>query len=381
MNLPALSHGARQKKYTLLIYLIKELLLYFTIACLFFFLIFFVNQILLMAEDILRKRVPIKDVILLIMYSLPFIIAQSAPFATLVGFLMCLGRLVTDNEMLIFRASGHSYALLLLPAISLGFFISVVSFGINDYMLPLATVSYNNLYRKILLSNPGIELEPHSIKRTNESTLVIGDVTAQNVSDLVFFDVDTNNSQRIIVAGNTVVAQAQDKSVLMQLEMRDAVITQFDVQNRTNYDVISSGDVRMNIFNSTIFPAANMSNPREFTSVDLFKRIAELKTDENVSPLQLNVYQLEFHKKFSLPFASLFFALLALPLAVIFGTHNGQTIGFVIGVIICVLYWAMMIVGQTMASRNGFNGIISMWLPDTLVGVAGLLSYFGLRQK
>ena len=80
------------KNYLLIRYLVKELLLYFTIAFLFFFMIFFVNQILLLAEDILKKRVPVADVVRLIVYSLPAIIAQSAPFATLVGFLMCLGR-------------------------------------------------------------------------------------------------------------------------------------------------------------------------------------------------------------------------------------------------------------------------------------------------
>jgi lipopolysaccharide export system permease protein len=365
----------------LLVYLVTELLMYFAIAFLFFFLIFFVNQILLVAEDILKKRVPVGDVAVLIIYSLPFIIAQSAPFATLVGFLVCLGRLVTDNEMLIFRASGHSYALLLAPVLTLGILISLASFGVNDYLLPIATTAYQNLYRRILLSNPGVELESHSIKRTNDSTLVIGDVTNTEVSDLIFFDVGTDNAQRVIVAGETSVTQARDRSVLMQLNMEDAVVILFKSDDRESYDMITSQAVRMNIFNSTIFPSASMMNPREYVSVDLYKKIEEMRQSPETNPLELNIYEMEFHKKFSLPFGSFFFALLALPLAIIFGSHNGQTIGFVLGIIICVFYWAMLILGQTFASRNGFNGVVSMWLPDALVGAAGLLCYTGLRRK
>ena len=74
-------------------------------------MIFFVNQILLLAEQILKQRVPFADVARLMLYCLPGVISQSAPFATLVGFLMCLGRLMSDNEILIFRASGQSYKL------------------------------------------------------------------------------------------------------------------------------------------------------------------------------------------------------------------------------------------------------------------------------
>ena len=118
-----------------------------------------------MAEDILKKRVPLFDVTKLIVYSLPFVIAQAAPFATLVGFLMCIGRLVSDNEILIVRASGLSFTILLTPVLVLGLLISIVSFAVNDYLLPLGTISYNDLYRKIILSNPGLELESNSIKR------------------------------------------------------------------------------------------------------------------------------------------------------------------------------------------------------------------------
>jgi lipopolysaccharide export system permease protein len=377
----AASGQARHGKNVLLKYLIAELMLYFVIAFLFFFLIFFVNQILLVAENILKMRVPFKNVALLIVYSMPFIVAQSAPFATLVGFLVCLGRLVTENEVLIFRASGHSYSLLLAPVLLLGLFISMVSFIVNDYLLPLATVAYSDLYRRIAVSNPGVELEPHSVKRTNESTLVIGDVSGKTVSDLVFFDVDTNNSWRVIVAGNTLVTQAQDKSVLMQLEMRDAVVALFDTADKTTYDVIMSGEVHMNIFNSTIFPPLPVPNPREMPARTLWGRILELRQMEDISPQQINIYELEFHKKFSLPFASVFFALMALPFAILFGSHNGQTIGFVFGIVVCVMYWAMMILGQLFSGNNGFNGALSMWIPNALVGGVGLVCFIGLRRK
>ena len=97
----------RQK--LLFLYIAKEMLLYFFVCFLFFFFIFFVNNILLLAEDILSKQAPFKDVGLLMLYSLPAVIANAAPFAALVGTLMGFG--ISFDECLgyfysIFDAAG-----------------------------------------------------------------------------------------------------------------------------------------------------------------------------------------------------------------------------------------------------------------------------------
>ncbi len=365
----------------LVFYLIKELLLYFLICFVFFFMVFFVNQILLMAEDVLKKRVPLLDVVRLISYSLPFIIAQSAPFATLVGFLMCLGRMMTDNEILVLRASGQSFSVILVPVLVLGLFISFVSFFVNDYLLPLGTISYNKLYRSILLSDPSIELEPNSVKRTEETILVIGDVDKTTVSDLLFFDTDEQGQQRIIIAGKSDIINSTEPEILMQLDMDSSVVLFFDRTDVKEYDIMSAGRTRMNVFTSSVLSSSSSTNPREMTSYDLRKFILEMREENTLSKRQMNMYELEYYKKFSLPFGSIFFAMLAMPLAIIFGKHNGQTIGLIVGLFLCVAYWAAMILGQTFGIRSGISGFWTMWLPNIVVGGAGLIFYLLLVKK
>ncbi len=368
-------------RHVLVRYLSKELFLYFFIAFLFFFMVFFVNQILLLAESILKKRVPIVDVLRLITYSLPFIIAQSAPFATLVGFLMCLGRLVTENEVLILRASGQGYKLILVPVLVLGLLISIVSFFVNDYLLPLGTIKYNRLQRTILTSNPAVELESNSIKRTNDKTLVIGQVHGENVSDMVFFDTDSDGGQRIIVAQNSVAKKASEPGVLMSIQMENPTVIFLDKSQKQDYDVLSAKSLLLNIFASSFFDNNTKVRPAEMTSLDLHREIKEMEKRDDVKPKDLNKYKLEYNKKFSIPFGSIFFAILALPLALLFGKHNGQTIGLIIGLFISVAYWAMMILGQIFGSRSGTNGVILMWLPNLVIGGAGLFFYTLLGHK
>ena len=368
-------------RFVMVRYLTKELFLYFFIAFLFFFMVFFCNQILLLAENVLKKRVPLMDVLRLISYSLPFIIAQSAPFATLVGFLMCLGRLMTENEVLILRASGLGYRIIIVPVIILGLVISVASFFVNDYLLPLGTLKYNQLRRTILMSNPAIELESNSVKRTNDKTLVIGQVSGTDVSDLIFFDTDTDGNQRIIVANDSVVEKSTESGVLMSMEMNDAAVVFFKNGRRNDFDVLLSKNMLLNIFESSFFSSSTRINPNEMTSYDLRQRIIEMEKATDVDSRSLNKYKLEYNKKFSMPFGSIFFAFLAIPLSLLFGKHNGQTIGLIIGLFISVAYWAMMILGQIFGSRSGTNGVILMWLPNIVIGGAALFFYTQLGRR
>lgn len=369
------------KSNVLVKYIAKELFLYFLVCFAFFFVVFFVNQILLLAETILKKRVPVLSVIKLIGYCLPAIIAQSAPFATLVGFLMCLGRLVSDNEVIILRASGQRYSVILKPVIIMGMLISVFSFVMNDYFLPLGTLNYNRMFKQIIVSNPAVELESQSVKRMNDATLVIGDVSKYNVSDLVLFDAADGGKQRLIVSKNTDVKKAVSPGVLMQLNMDDAFLLMLDKKNRKNFDILTSDGMTLNVFEDSIISSSGGTSPREMTSWDLYKKIKNMKKLNNSTKKQLNSYNLEYNKKFSIPFGSIFFALLAFPLALVFGRKDGQTLGLIFGIIISVLYWAATILGQMFGLRSGWNGFWMMWGPNFFIGLIGILLYLRLRKK
>ena len=70
-----------------------------------------------------------------------------------------------------------------------------------------------------------------------------------------------------------------------------------------------------------------------------------------------------------------------MPVSLLFGKKNGQTVGLIIGIIVCVLYWAIMILGQTWGQRQGRYAFYVMWAPNALVGFAGILLYFRLIRK
>ncbi|MCQ2590211.1 MAG: LptF/LptG family permease [Treponema sp.] len=363
----------------LLKYIFKELLYYFVICFLFLFVIFFANQILLIGEQLLSKRAPFKDVFLIMVYSIPALIAQTTPFATLVGFLMCLGRMMSDNEILVIRASGFGFRYILVPVLLLGFIISLASFFINDYLMPLSRIKYNKLFLDITRSNPTIVLEPNSVKMIGNTTVVIGDVDNDVVSDIILFNPEGNGEETIIVAKESQLKDSKDAGVLLQLNMSEPVMFT-KKRSPNNYDVMSSEKILMNIFD-TVFSSSTGSSPSEMTSSDLKKSIKELIEVSGKDDYQVNQWNMEYYKKFSIPFASLFFSILAFSVAFLFGKNNGLTMGLFVGIIICVLYWAMQINGQMLVVYNQMNAFWCIWIPNILVGGVGVILGLFLLKK
>jgi lipopolysaccharide export system permease protein len=410
----------RSLSLTIFRYIVTETMFSFLVSFLFFFFIFFVNQLLLMAQEILAKRVPFRQVFLLILYALPSIIALAAPFASLVGTLMTVGRLSSDNEILVILSSGLSYRNIFLPALLVGIIISLLSFVANDILLPAGTVQFNRLYRRILVSTPALELEANSVKRFKDTVVITGDVSGDSIDDVFILDRTSDGERRLIMAKK---AELQDSGREgLSLDLDNAFIQSSKEIARRDYDYASSSFLRYWVPQSDLIQAVSAISPREMSSLDVgreikakeaaleerldqrynrvlghalalesvlrqgpggrewnrrpnfiavFAREAEsavnLRRDRN-----LLVYRLEYYKKFSIPFGALSFVFLAVSLGLL-AKKSGQTVGFIFGLIIAVLYWALLLGGQTMGIRLGYSPFWTMWLPNILALSIGLI--------
>lgn len=369
------------KNNSMIRYIFKELFIYFAVMFLFYFLIFFVNNILVLMLKLLGKNLPLWDVLVLIFYSLPSIISQTAPFAILTGFLMCLGRMNSDNEILVLRVSGQNpRRIILIPVLVLGFIVSLFNLFINDYLLPISRIKFNEQYLVSISRNPFVEIEPNSVKKLNENTIVIGDIKDSIINDIVFFDKDEKNNQRIIISGNTVANTSNKDGLTMSLDMNDSLVVVLN-RNKIDYNLLKSDKLQMNIFESSFVNYSNATAPDEMTSYDIYKEIKNIKKKYPDDKDRLNRFVLEFNKKFSLSFGALFFAFLAMPLSLIFGKQNGVFFGLITGVLISVLYWSLLWIFMLFGYRNGLNGFFAMWVPNFIVGIAGLFFYWLMIRK
>lgn len=412
-------------------YVAREFFFSFFVAFLFFFFIFFINQILLLAEQILTRRVPPLDVARLIFYSLPSIVALSFPFGALVGALMAIGRFSSDNEIIAFQASGVPNRRLFTPLLVLGIGLSLVSFVMNDYFLPLGTINFGRLYRELLFSNPELELESYSVRNYQQSTIVTGSVDGRRIGDLVIVDTTDTGEQRVISASQAELTESGGEAGIVSLLLANVVTHATEPNDRGDFSYSVADSMEYNILLRDITFSLRNPGPREMASRDVWDVIVDrrstlnrrradqtalvaslrrglaaeysagveavsagrttlqrltadldsslerLRTEENriISDRTLSNYELEFHKKFSIPFACLTFILFAFPVGLL-TRRAGRAVGFGIGLLVSTIYWSLLIAGQTVGINNPeISPALAMWVPNLVILVLGGVAY------
>ena len=193
---------SRRKYGTINRYIAREYMLSFVVCFFFFFVVFLVNQLLLLAQKILEKRAPVWDVIMLLVYALPMIVALAVPFAVLVGALMAVGRMSSDNEILVMLASGIPLRRIFLPFVMLSMLFASASFVTNDILLPMGTINYVKLLQKLITSTPAFIIQPFTSRDLESQgiTIVNGAVENGIIKDILIFDVIGQAKSRVISA-------------------------------------------------------------------------------------------------------------------------------------------------------------------------------------
>jgi len=333
---------------------------------------------------------------------------------------MAVSRLSSDNEILAYQASGIRYRTLFFPFLIIGIILSVFSFITNDYFLPVSTLKFSKLYREILYSTPELELQSNSIKKYQNTTLITGKVEGTLIKNLVIIDKTSKNNKRILNAQYAEIVPSSIQKGISSIELHNilSITPQNKQKNKFNY-FYSDKMIYNIILKSNSFSLKSLS-PREMSSKDIYTsiRIKEKKQKERIqqnlfqirslketlsneyidmikdntnnaiikntfnrlNKLQnkiffdrsLQIYKLEFYKKFSIAFASLIFVFFAFPLS-LYSRKNGRSTGFGIGLFISIIYWSMLFAGQTIAIRMYIPPFIAMWSPNILIFILGSL--------
>jgi len=427
------SHGIPR---TVLRYIAGEFLLSLGISFLFFFVVFFVNQILLLAEDILAKNAPLAQTLLLLLYSLPSVVAIAFPFSALAGALMTSARMNTDNEILAFSSLGISPKALYAPFLILGLAVSFLSFAANDYFLPRGARSFKKVYADLVQASASIELAPYSIKRYKDLVVVTGGKKGEEIGNILLFEeskdsdqafisaaeaslsIDDENSGAIIAMSDILEHRIKDNEKGFIVSQAESLLYRFTLKEPM-VGYTSSGPYEMSARELSIAIDRKRENlqrriddaqrqlssarsellsqysnassaPELITQGEAGEKASELAIVRSMASLEqastlrpsdrsLQLYELEYSKKFAIPAAGFFFSLLAFPLGL--GTkRSGRTAGFGIALILSTLYWGLLFAGQTLGLRSQVSPSIAMWAPNALVLCTAVLLWL-LRKR
>ena len=117
------------------------------------------------------------------------------------------------------------------------------------------------------------------------------------------------------------------------------------------------------------------ARPREIESLSVEKVLHDIESSARIidgCQRRISQYQVEIHKKFSIPFSCIIFVLIGAPLAIRAG-KKGMTTSIGFSIVFFLIYYMFLISGEKFADRQYMPAWLAMWLPNFILFSAAIL--------
>jgi LPS export ABC transporter permease LptG/LPS export ABC transporter permease LptF len=356
-------------------YVIREVLWPSAIGLVITTFLFIIPVLITVAEELVAKGVPGLVILRLMWHLVPQSLGLTIPMSLLFGLLIGFGRLSADREFVAMQACGVGVLRLMRPVA----FLSLVASAWSAYVLLVSVPSGNQTYREIVFGIIADRAESNVKPRVffddfPNLMLYVRDVPPAGGWLGVFMADDRRGEQRAIYL-------ARHGRVLIDRTRRTAEVVLEDGTRHTadtagKYEVFSFKQQVIKVNPETMFARAGPEKgEREMTIPELKVRIAQIeKRGESAHGARM-----EIHKKFSIPFACIVFAIIGLAIGAS-NRRDGRLASFVIGIAVIFVYYVLLWLGMAMAKGQMVPAWLGVWLPNVVLTPFGCL-LFAWRER
>ncbi len=361
------------------IYILKELAAFLLLSMGILTFILILGRLGKMADFVINKGVGINDILLLILYSTPLYLTFTLPMAFLLSVIVVLGRLSTENEILVLKASGVDLKRLFIPITTLGVLITICGLLNANLLLPKSSELFRNTFFDVL--KKGISVEDKE------------GIFNDTIRGIVIY-IDKVDTEKRILSG-VVVSDERDKEVKQTISAQKGYINvdpetldlYFALENGNLHRWEKSTDTYRNVaFNNYTF-SMNLSEmipkvgelrkkPYEMDRDELKKTLKEAENDNKRYDTLLDVYNV----KGSLPFASLAFIFLTIPLG-IKRKVEGKLSGMLYSLLLFLFYYLLMAIAENVGMAIHLPVIITSFLPNLIIVAMGFYLLKNLNEE
>ncbi|MEP0814321.1 MAG: YjgP/YjgQ family permease [bacterium] len=302
----------------------------------------------------------------LVLLGIPQVVALSFPMSVLLGTLLGIGRLNNDSEIIALRAAGIS---LLRAAAAVAYFgvaAAGITFFLSEGVAPGANSAIVRIKNEVLLRKTGAVNQENLVLPFYEGgqltfLLLAEKLEGDKLTGIKFFNFGPTDQRSSWITAETGVWQ-EDHWVF---------------HNGSRYQVMQEGSVLTSTFDILDIRELEIkpSGLTRKAKTSLEMSISELRA--YINDLQREGLEreaakarVEYYFKFSTPFASVFFVLIAFPLAISAARTTGGT-GMGIAVLIVLVYYVITVVAMKLGQAGAIQPLLASWIPNAIVAAAG----------
>ena len=321
-----------------------------------------------------------------ILYLIPFVWVFALPMGMLTATLLVFGRFSADQELTAARASGVSLMSLVMPVLLLSLFCCTLSAWFNMELGPRCRVAYVSLIRDLraeivnaqlpagrfirdfpgyifyVEKNNGGKLENVMIYRLQNETNV--DTTLRAARGQL--RPDRANNQLILDLYDAQSVTVGERDAISSFPTLTLNLSLSSATNRVNKPSVS--DMTFLQLRQELHDLENLHLPIGTNSSDTLR--VQMKTLRQQQKDFTEPVRVAMNRQVAFSFACFGFTLVGIPLGI--RVHRRETnIGIAMALLLVVVYYAFIMLGQSLAARPEFCPHLILWLPNFIFQAVG----------
>ena len=323
---------------------------------------------------------------------IPYVLAFSLPIGMLTAALLVFGRFSADQELTAARAGGLSLVSLATPILILSLVLSGVCAWLNLQVAPASRVAYKNLLYDAGLAQPTRALQANQYVELGKYTLYVSKVRKDgtNVDNVLLYKYDDKHDLQAVIRAPKGTITSQSNAIELVLIDANNVHTGVNGWEADS----NAGTVTFRFEPRSIAQEKQNVPITDMTFSQLWQKIDELEQVQTVAPAPRKVDKtqaqpakqdpklhemttdmtmpllVQIHREAAFSFACVGFTLIGIPLAI--RAHRRETsAGIAIALVLVLIYYSFIILGQAWQSHPERAPHLIMWVPNFIFQAVG----------
>lgn len=343
-------------------YILKDFFTSFIFALLLLTMVMLLGQMVKISDMVIRQGVNIFDALKAFSLFVPYILKFTLPLAFLLGILLAMGRLITDNEITPIKMAGISIFKILNIFLMLGVIFSLFLFILNDRVIPNFHYNYRSHLKNIFSKNVSSLIEPRvSLDNFPGHILYASDKSGNKLSNVYIYELDENEETTKIIFAKKAKFITEGDTLKMILE------DGFRDESRADKKGLSRLNFKRLFKDLPVREKENAETDKkncDMTLNELRENIRKLKNP----PVDMIS---EFHERISFSFSIIVFILLGFGVSLVV-KHREKSINFGIAFLGGLGYYLLFILAKAVVEHQILSPAIGMWLPNIIIAAIGL---------
>ncbi|UCF86579.1 MAG: LptF/LptG family permease [Nitrospiraceae bacterium] len=338
----------------------KELLVNFFLVISFLSAVLFMEKFVRLTKLFMGKGAEFIDIAKVFIYLQPSIFLLAVPIAILIAVFLTYGRMSTDNERVVLKGSGMSFWSMSGPAVVLSVAGFLLLMLISTYILPKSIIAFKRTVYETIVKKASLTIHEETFSRVFKGTVIyVKDMSEDDTFRGIFIYRKGDTKEPLVIVAEEGAINANPEEGAIKLSLKNGVVHTFGED--------SSSEARFSDYDfvlTTVTRPRKELKPNERGIIDLWKG-----RERGVK------WMVELNRRLAIPFACLIFGFLGPALSTRIG-KTGRLGGFSFSLSILILYYVLLILGESLAKAQRIEPFWGGWIPNIVFGVLAIVFYY-----